>query len=386
MAIEIHGTCAPRFARVRDRFAAHFEAGEETGASLALVWRGELQLDLWAGHRDARRTLPWGRDTIANVYSTTKGMTALVVHRLVEQGRLDLDAPVARHWPEFAAAGKERLPVRFLLSHQAGLPAVERPLPDAALYDPDTMASALAEQKPWWEPGARHGYHALTFGWLLGELVRRATGETLGRVFRREIAGPLGADFWIGLGPEHDARSAELIPAPLPKPGEANLVSDLLASPDSMAAKAFFNPNALLASPNTRRWRAAEIPAANGHGNARALARIYGALAQGGEIDGVRVLAPAGVERALAEQASGPDAVLPLPTRMALGFMLGTELEPLGPNPRAFGHGGAGGSLGVADPDAGFGFGYVMNQMKMGLWLVDPRPRALLREVYTALG
>ncbi len=262
---------------------------------------------------------------------------------------------------------------------------MEPPLPEDALYDHDVMARALAEQKPWWEPGARHGYHALSFGWLLGELVRRVAGESLGRYFRREIGEPLGADFWIGLGPAHDARTAELIPAPPPAPGEANLISDLLASPDSMAAKAFFNPNALLANPNTRKWRAGEIPGANGHGNARALARVYGALAHGGELDGVRVLAPESVEGALAEQASGPDAVLPLPTRMALGFMLGTELEPLGPNPRAFGHGGAGGSLGVADPDAGLGFGYVMNQMKMGLWLVDPRPKALLGEVYASL-
>jgi CubicO group peptidase (beta-lactamase class C family) len=383
--VEIRGACDPRFKGVREAFARHFETGEEVGASLAVMLDGRMVLDLVAGFADAKRTRPWTAQTIANVYSTTKGITALAAHQLVERGKLDLDAPVARYWKEFAAGGKADLPVRYLLTHQAGLPAIRRSLPPGSQYDWALVTTALAEQEPWWKPGTRHGYHAITYGWLVGELIRRVTGLSVGDYVRREIAAPLGVDFEIGFGPALDSRTAELLQAPPPKPGETNMFLELTKDPESMAAKAFFNPPFELDAVNSRAWRAAELPAANGHSNARSLARIYGALARGGTLDGVSLLKPATIERAIVSQAKGPDAVLPLSTHVALGFMLGTDEEPMGPNPRNFGHGGAGGSLGFADPEAKLGFGYVMNQMKMGIWLIDPRPKAIYGALYDAL-
>jgi CubicO group peptidase (beta-lactamase class C family) len=389
MSTETQGRCHPKFTRVRDAFAKEFADGNELGASLCLTLEGETVVDLWAGFMDGERTQPWQRDTLANVYSTTKGITALAAHRLVDEGLLDLDAPVARYWPEFAQNGKERLPVRFLLSHQAGLCAISQPISPETIYDWSEMTRLLAEQKPWWEPGTAHGYHALTFGWLVGELVRRLRGKKIGDVVREEIATPLGVEFEIGFGPELDARVAPLLQGPLhPPPGEASL--DMLATiqqnPDGMLARTFGNPALLTVSPNTRVWRAAELAAANGHSNAHSLARIYGALANGGALDGVRLLSKEAVERASAEQVNGKDEVLPVPaTRLGLGFFLPTDAEPLGPNPRAFGHGGAGGSYSMADPESRLSFGYVMNLMHTGLWLVDPRPRRLLAAAYASL-
>ena len=388
--IEIHGTCDPRFARVREAFEREFAAGNELGAAVAATLEGELVVDLWAGHRDAERTRPFERDTLVNVYSTTKGLTAIALHRLVDEGRVDLDAPVARYWPEFAQAGKATLPVRYLLSHEAGLAAVKKPLALEALFDWEAMTSALAEQEPWWEPGKRHGYHALTYGWLVGEVIRRVRGRSVGRVVREEIAGPLGAEFEIGFGPELDARVAPMLLGPVHADSDGRPAFDLAAAvradPDGMLAKVFANPPLLdLVRVNSRGWRAAEIPAANGHTNAHSLARIYAALANGGAASGVRILSREAIERARTEQVQGPDAVLPAPTRLGLGFFLSSEFEPLGPNPGAFGHSGAGGSLGVADPEHRLSFGYVMNWMHQGLWLADPRPRRLLAEAYACL-
>jgi CubicO group peptidase (beta-lactamase class C family) len=384
-APRIEGTCEPRFRRLRDALAESFTRFGETGASLAVTLDNKPVADLWAGHLDAGRTKPWQRDSIANVYSTTKGMTAICALRLAGEGRLDLDAPVARYWPEFARAGKEKLPVRYLLSHRAGLPAVSRPLPPEAMYQWETMTAALAEQEPWWEPGSRHGYHAVTYGWLVGEVVRRIVGKSLGAYFRDEVAQPLGADFHIGFAAQLDARVAPLLPPPPPPPDQVDLFSEILKDPDSMLAKTFTNPLVAITDVNTRTWRGAEIPAANGHTNARALARVYGALACGGRVDGVQVMSPAAIELGYTEQSDGPDAVLPLYTRIGLGFFLSTPTEKLGPNPRSFGHGGMGGSLGFADPDTGLGFGYVMNEMHAGLWLIDPRATALIDAVYQCL-
>jgi CubicO group peptidase (beta-lactamase class C family) len=389
MSVEIQGRVHPKFARVRDAFAKEFEDGNEVGASLCLTLEGEMVVDLWAGFADGKREAPWQRDTLANVYSTTKGITAIAAHRLVDEGLLDLDAPVARYWPEFAQAGKARLPVRFLLSHQAGLCAIAKPLAPEAIYDWDGMTRLLAEQAPWWEPGTAHGYHALTFGWLVGEVVRRIRGKKIGDVVRDEIARPLGAEFEIGFGPELDARVAPLLQGPLhpPPPGLANLdlLTQIQQNPEGMLARTFANPPLLAISPNDRAWRAAELAAANGHSNAFSLARIYGALANGGELEGVRLLSREAIERARAEQVNGPDRVLPLATRLSLGFFLPTDDEPLGPNPRVFGHGGAGGSYSLADPEHRLSFGYVMNLMHTGLWLVDPRPRRLLAAAYGCL-
>ncbi len=385
--LDIQGECDSRFHAVKEAFRRNFETYAEVGASLAVMVDGRMVVDVWGGHMDAARTRPWERHTIVNVWSTTKGIVATCAHRLVDQGLLDLDAPVAKYWPEFAQAGKEELPVRYLLSHQAGLPAVREPLPIGSAFKWEVMTAALAKQEPWWEPGTKHGYHAFTYGWLVGEVIRRITGMTVGNYFREEIAEPLGLDFHIGLGAEHDGRVAEIIPPEMPQPGESNFVMEMLRDTESMSFKAIGNPLDLMnfANANTREWRAAEIPAANGLGNARAVARLYGALARGGELDSVRVLSQEAIERAIVEQASGPDEVMGLSLRTALGFVLTSPEAALGPNSRAFGHAGAGGSLGFADPDAKVAFGYTMNRMLQGGSLVDPRWGAMIDAVYASL-
>jgi len=382
--IRAEGENAARFARVREVFEKSFETGE-VGAALAVTVDGELVVDLWGGHRDAAKTKPWQRDTIANVYSTTKGMTAICANRLAEQGKLDLDAPVAKYWPEFAQAGKERIPVRWLLSHRAGLAAIRAQIPPGGHYDWKYMTEALAAEKPWWEPGTKHGYHALTYGYLVGEVVRRIDGRTLGTYFRQELAEPLGLDFWIGCGPELDERTADMIPAPPSPPGVSNPFEAAARNPESLVGRAFANPTIETGAVNTRAWRAAEIPAGNGHGTARGLARIYGALAREGELDGVHVLSPAQITLANTEQSYGEDQVLsPMPTRFGLGFFMTQPMIPFGPNPRSFGHPGAGGSIAFADPDAKLGIAYVMNQMQVGL-AGDARGFRLIAEVYEAL-
>ncbi|MBM4337042.1 MAG: beta-lactamase family protein [Deltaproteobacteria bacterium] len=382
--IRAQGETARRFGRVREVFEKSFEAGE-VGAALAVTVDGELVVDLWGGHRDAARTKPWLRDTLVNVYSTTKGMTAICANRLAEQGKLDLDAPVAQYWPEFAQAGKEGIPVRWLLSHKAGLAALRETIPASARYDWKQMTEALAAEKPWWPPGTKHGYHALTFGYLVGEVVRRIDGRTLGAYFRDELAAPLGLDFWIGFGPELDERVAEMIPAPATPPGVASPFAAAARDPESLVGRTFGNPVIETGAVNTRAWRAAEIPAANGHGTARGLARIYGALARDGELEGVPVLSPAQIARANSEQSFGPDEVLsPLHTRFGLGFFMTQPMIPFGPNPRSFGHPGAGGSIAFADPDARVSVAYVMNQMQVGL-AGDARGFRLIAEVYEAL-
>lgn len=385
MATKLEGTCDPKFSRVKDVFAANFETAGEVGAAVAVTIDGKPVLDLWAGHADKARTRPWTRDTIVNVYSTTKGLAAMCAHRLVDQGKLDLDAPVARYWPEFGQAGKDKMPVRYLLSHRAGLPAVRKPLPREAFFQWDTMCAALAEQEPWWEPGTNFGYHAITYAWLVGEVIRRVSGKTPGTYFREQIAEPLGLDAHIGLDAKHDARTAEIIGAPAPEHGETNLMMEMLRDPESMTAKAIINPPIdIVADANTRAWRGMELPSANGHATARSIARVYGALARGGEIDGYRVLTPESIVRCYTEQSSGMDLVMKVYGRIGLGFMLNSSEIPMGPNPNPFGHPGAGGSIGFADPDAKVGFGYVMNQMGASV-TSDPRAIRLIEAVYASL-
>jgi|FLYL01.1.fsa_nt_gi CubicO group peptidase (beta-lactamase class C family) len=385
-ALDIHGTCDARFSRVRDAFADNFARHGEVGAALSITVDGETVVDLWGGHADAARTRPWERDTIVNVFSTTKGMTALCANRLIDQGRLDPDAPVAAYWPEFARAGKEKITVRQVLSHQAGLPAVRELLP--ANYEWAPMIQALERTEPWWEPGTKHGYHAVTFGHLVGEIIRRITGMSVSAYFRKEVAEPLGVDFYIGFGPELDYRVAEMIPAPLGALPPEHPMSKVFTDPTSMNFKAFFINPKPMQDPlymNKRDWRAAEIPAANGHTNARALARVYGALACGGEYHGYRLLSPEAIQRAREEQAYGEDAVLMIPTRWGLGFMLDNPELPLTPGARMFGHAGMGGSIGFADPEARVGFGYTMNKMLFSLELLDPRWRPLVDALYESL-
>jgi CubicO group peptidase (beta-lactamase class C family) len=382
--IELHGHCDDRFAKVRETFAAAFASGAEIGAAVSVMLDGERVVDLWAGHADEARTRPWTRDTLVNVFSTTKGMTALCAHRLVDQGKLDIDRPVADYWPEFAARGKQDITVRSLLSHQAGLPAIRETLPPEAIFDWDRMASALADEEPWWTPDTGHGYHAVTFGWLVGEVVRRVSDRSLGTYFQEEIAGPLGADFFIGCGPELDERIADLVQGPISFDSDTNMMAEMMQNPDGMTGRAFMNPPLLGDVPMSRAWRTAEIPAANGHASAAAIATIYGAVARG-EYEGVRVLSPEAVERAREEQVCGPDQVIQLKTRLANGFMLSPDTEPCGPNDRAFNHAGAGGSLGYCDPEARLGLGYTMNNMHMGAWLIDPRAHALVDATYESL-
>jgi CubicO group peptidase (beta-lactamase class C family) len=387
MSAKIEGECDPRFAGVGDAFAENFSKQGEVGAAVAVTVDGRKVVDLWGGHRDQKRTQPWDRDTLVNVYSTTKGLMAICAHQLVASGKLDLDAPVAKYWPEFAQAGKKDLPVRYLLSHRAGLPAISKPLKSEALFDWDIMCSALAEQQPWWKPGEKHGYHAMTFGFLVGELIRRITGESPRDYLKKNLAAPLGADFQIGLSERDENRVAEIIAAPPPRSGAPNPLAALMsADPESVTAKTLSNPPSVSAPgvSNTRAWRRAQLPAANGHATARALAQVYGALSRGGEIGGVRVIAPEALSRFSEEQSSGPDAVLLISTRFSLGFMMSLPGASMGPGARSFGHPGAGGSLGFADPDAKIGFGYIMNQMNAGI-LIDQRATALIDAVYESL-
>jgi CubicO group peptidase (beta-lactamase class C family) len=383
--IEIHGRCDARFARVREAFEENFRAQGELGAAAAIALEGELVVDLWAGHVDDARTRPWQRDTLVNVYSTTKGVTALAAHRLVDEGKLALDAPVASYWPEFAQAGKGAIPVRWLLSHRAGLPAVRKLLPNEALYDWEAMTSALAAEAPWWEPGTAHGYHAVTFGWLVGEVVRRIAGKSLGSYVRETFARPLDLDLHVGLAVGEHARVADLLQPAAPDPqGEAaQLFARALAEPEGVTARAFMNPPSMALGPNVPAWRSAEIPGANGHGTARALATLYGRAALG---DG-SVLTREGVERCRAEQSRGPDLVLGVSTRFGQGFMLRQDSHEGGRclGAGAFGHPGAGGSLAFADPERRLGFGYVMNRMGPRI-LLDDRAIVLVEAANACLG
>jgi CubicO group peptidase (beta-lactamase class C family) len=348
-------------------------------------------VDLWGGYKDAGRSRLWRADTIVNLYSVGKAVSAVCALRLVDAGVLDLDAPISRYWPEFAQAGKAQVPVRFLLTHQVGLPAVEGALPAGAALQWRVMTEALAAQAPWWTPGERHGYHVNTQGFLLGEVIRRITGKTIGAYLRDEIAGPAGIDFIWGVGSKVEARCAEMV-APPPTSAGDDLRQMLSVDPATlnglalMRFNAYRNPSAISGTGvvNTRTWRAAEVPSTNGHGNARAVARLYSALAGDGTIDGVRILSPEIIATAIREQVYAEDVVLQRPTRFGLGFQLTQPERRLGPGPRAFGHFGAGGSLGFADPDARVAFGYAMNQGRGG-WQ-HKHVRHLIDLVYQVLG
>jgi CubicO group peptidase (beta-lactamase class C family) len=386
----VHGHSELGFERVRAALAEILASGSEVGAALAVYVDGHAVVDLWGGHADAARTRAWERDTIVNLYSVGKAVTAVCALRLVEAGLLDLDAPVAHYWPEFAQAGKARIPVRYLLTHQVALPAIAGALPSGAWGRWDVMTAALAAQAPWWEPGDGHGYHVNTQGFLIGEVVRRITGKTLGTYLHESIARPAGVDFFIGVGPELDRRCADVLPQPA-SPESQELRRQLGVDPATLSGLPLMRVNAYRNPPeisgtgvvNTRAWRAAEVPSTNGHGNARGVARLYSALAGNGELDGVHVLSPAMVATATEQQVYGDDLVLQRPTRFGLGVQLTMAERPLGPNPRAFGHFGAGGSLGFADPDARLAFGYAMNQGRGG-WQ-HKHVRHLIDLVYAAL-
>ena len=376
---DIGGWVEASFEPVIDAFAANFDERGEVGAAVCVYVDGEPVVDLWGGLADATTGGPWTADTVVLVYSSTKGVTAVCANRLIEQGRLDPDATVAAYWPEFAAGGKGAITVAQVLSHQAGLPLVEGEytLDEVLAWDP--MVESLARQAPIWEPGTKHGYHMRTFGWLVGELVRRVDGRTIGAYLREDVAQPLGCDFWIGLPEEIEPRVARLVPPEhdlgelLRELGGELLIADVFANPGGL-----FNYDEMW---NSRELRAAELPSSNGVGDARGLARLYASCI--GDVDGVRTLQPATVAAATTELACGKDEVLMIDSCFGLGFMLGASFGAAN-RPSAFGHAGAGGSLAFADPDARLGFGYVMNDLRFDP-AGDPRSEELVRAVYRAL-
>lgn len=378
----IHGTCDARFAAVRDEFAANFADRGELGAAVCISIDGRVVVDLWGGWADPERTRPWQADTLVNVYSIGKGLLSVLAARAVGRGELDVDEAVFRRWPEFAAEGKDAITARDLLTHQAGLPAVRKRLPPGSMFDWQAMTTALAAQAPWWPPRTAHGYHVNTFGFLVGEVVRLASGGTIGALLRDTIARPLGADVHVGLTPRDFGRVATFAwPAPPMDEEEPPNLTDA----QLMEFNAYWNPGGLSggAAVNTDEWRAAEIPSTNGHATARGVARVYAALANGGEVDGIRIVDADALAAATVMQVDGEDLILHRPARFGLGFQLTQPERQLGPNPRPFGHFGAGGSLGFCDPDVGLAFGYVMNSM--GPRWQNPRNSALINAAFAAL-
>ena len=376
--MKIHGTCDARFAPVRDAFERNFNEPGEVGASFAMTVDGEFVVDIWAGHRDAAATEPWAENTIVNVYSITKTITALCALLLADRGELDMRAPVATYWPEFAANGKERIEVRHLLSHSAGLSGLEAADSQYVWYDWDRVAELLAAQAPWWEPGTASGYHDYTFGNLVGEVVRRISGRSLGTFLREELAEPLGADFHIGVDPRDFNRIAELIP-PTVDPETAMEVE-----PGSILARTIASSIVDVAETRTAAWRQAEMPAANGHGNARSIVRLQTLLANHGTAFGKTLMSPAGCMAVMEEQTNGVDLVIGLPVRFGLGYGLALEGLPPAPGRNPCFWGGYGGSVVVCDLDARMAFAYVMNRMDMGV-VGDERAFRLWRAAYETL-
>jgi CubicO group peptidase (beta-lactamase class C family) len=373
------GTCSARFDPLREQFAAKLESGEDLGASLAVNIDGEMVVDLWGGWADEARTVPWTENTITNVFSTTKTMTALAALVLVDRGELDLDANVATYWPEFAVRGKGGIKVRQLLSHTSGVSGWDQPVTIDDVYDWDKSTAMLAAQAPWWEPGAGSGYHALTFGHLIGEVIRRITGQRLGEFFAAQIAGPLGADFHIGLPPSEFHRVANVVPPP-------SLPIDLTQlDPNGVAFKTLTGPDLDLniERSRTERWRRADIGAANGHGNARSVARIQSTVACGGEVDGVRLLSPKTIKRIFAVQSHTVDLVLGIPLKIGVGYGLPwPQVLPFVPEGRVCFGAGAGGSMVIADLDRHMTVAYVMNKMAPDVMIVGRIAAALVERVY----
>jgi CubicO group peptidase (beta-lactamase class C family) len=376
---EIQGRCAPGFEPVREAFAQNFAQRDEIGASVAVVAGGRQVVNLWAGWADPARTRPWQEDTLTNVWSTTKAMTSLCAHILIDRGELDPDAPVASYWPEFGVGGKSDIPVRWIMSHRAGLAGLRVPASVEDYYDWDKITGWLAAQKPLWEPGTATGYHAITFGYLVGEVIRRITGQTPGRFFGSEIGGPLEADFHIGL-PESQLSRCSDLRGIRPTQDEQAAVARAMAGGHPAAMAALANPALTGDEANADDWRMAEIPAANGHGTALGLAEVFGALVD----DSSRLISAETLKIACTGQGRFTDLVLGLPLEFGLGFALSGPEHHFGPNPAAFGHDGFGGSAVCADPDSGVAIAYVMN--RMGLNLVDdPRKMAVIDGVYRSL-
>lgn len=377
--MELNGHNDERFARLRDVLATNLESGEELGAAVAIDIDGELVVDLWGGYRDVARTVPWDRDTIVNVWSTTKEITALAVLMLVDRGLVDLDTPVATYWPEFSQAGKEAIEVRHLMAHTSGVSGWEQPFVVEEMYDWETSVARLAAQAPWWEPGTASGYHAQNQGHLLGEIVRRVSGKTLKQFVAEEIAEPLGVDLQIGADARDDGRIAEIVPPP-------PLQFDLGSIPaDSVMVKTLTGPAADAANANTPAWRRADMGALNGHTNARALARTMSAISRGGEVGGIHLLSEKTIDRIFDEQVHGDDLVLGVPLRWGIGFGLPEPTTlPYIPDERICFWGGWGGSMTIMFPLQKMTVSYVMNKMGPGI-IGSDRSEAYVRAVLQAV-
>jgi CubicO group peptidase (beta-lactamase class C family) len=393
METTIGGHVDDGFEGVQEAFAYNFEKGRETGAALCVHVNGRPVVDIVGGHFDRKRSQPYDAETLQLVFSTTKGATAVCANLLAQRGQLDLMAPVATYWPEFAQAGKADIPVLYLLTHQAGLPAVDRTLSAEEVQAWDPICSALAEQTPFWEPGKAHGYHALTYGWPVGEVVRRVSGRSLGTYFAEEVAGPLGLEFWIGLPEQHEPRVSPVFGGSVIPEGagggegmDTSTFAATLMGRALNAAGAFGERGWM----NTRPWHAAEVPAANAITNATSLSRLYGGLigrVEGGPAE--PLLTGAQVDRARAVRTFGPDQCFitlgfPMEQKIGQGFWVSSPFSPFG-GEGSFGHAGAGGSYGFADPENALAVGYVMNQMSAGQ-LGDPRSRRIVKAIYGAIG
>jgi CubicO group peptidase (beta-lactamase class C family) len=380
------GFTAPGYEAVRDAFENNFAQGLEVGASFSAYHRGEKVVDIWGGVADPETGRAWDEHTMAVVFSTTKGVTAICAHKLAQEGALDIDAPVAKYWPEFAQNGKDDLPVSYLLSHRAGLAWLDGALTPDEVWAWDPVIAMLEAQVPAWKPGTEHGYHAVTYGYLVGEVIKRITGVSVGTYFRRELAEPLGLDFWIGLPASEESRVATLVGGLTPDTAEmdpdARAFIDSIMGPETDLGKALSMSGALSNDIfNTRDFHAAEVPAAGGIGEARAIAKLYAACV--GTVDGIRVLTPEQVKLATVQQTEGPNRVIMgLDLQFGLGFFVPSSIVNVG-GPNSFGHFGAGGSVGWADPDAEFAFGYVMNKMGLGL-AGDTRVQDLVGACYAA--
>jgi CubicO group peptidase (beta-lactamase class C family) len=378
MGTIVHGTTDTRFAALRDAFAANIADGLEHGGAFAVVAHGRVVADLWGGHADAAGARPWARDTLVNVWSTTKGVVALAIAMLVERGKLDYAAPVARYWPEFAANGKDEITLDCLMSHRAGLPGASEPMTLDDLYAWTPYVASLGAMAPLWRPGTMCAYHAISYGHLAGEVLRRVDGRSIGTFIAEEIAGPSSAAFFVGLPQSEDGRVATMIA----DPGAYDTIDQARDRP--LARVAYLNPPVTPTQPNQRTWRAAEVPGGNGHGNALGLARIYGALAGDGAVADVRLIGRDALSAATTERFAGTESGMGWPIRFAAGFML-NDGGLYGPARNTFGHTGWGGSSAFADPEAGLGVAYVTNRMLGSGDAPDPRRQRLLQALYDCL-
>lgn len=377
-APDIQGHCDDRFSKVIEALQKNFSSGEDVGASFAVTVDGEMVVDLWGGYLDEEKTRPWQEDTIVNVYSTTKTMSFLCALILADRGHLDFDRPVADYWPEFAENGKENVLVWHIMDHAAGLSGLDDKVSARDLYDWDKITGLLAAQAPWWEPGTATAYHAITQGFLIGEVVKRISGQSIGQFFREEVASRLDADFFIGVPESEFGRIGNLIP------DEQNSSIAVPGDADSIAVRTFRSPAFTALDSHTREWRMAEIPAANGHGNARSVAKIHAILACKGEANGIRLLSRETAESVMQERISGTDMALGMPVRFGLGFGLNPVATPMGPNKNLCFWAGWGGSVALIDQDARASICYVMNKMQAEI-LGGARSTRLIQATYESL-